>query len=209
VSDGDPREREGAGAAGTFGLWLFLAALTMLFAASVVGYVVIRIQAERQGLATGAIRLPRLLWLSTAAVVGVSIAIARAVAAFPGGRRRGYRNALTAALVLATGFVTIQTPALIILFTSNAAALRAARSAAVGATTRPAGTALYGLLFFLILVHALHVAGGVVALWRLAARVHRGTTDWSDPRPVKHAAMYWHFLDAVWLVMFVTFYALR
>jgi heme/copper-type cytochrome/quinol oxidase subunit 3 len=191
------------------GLWLFLAALTMLFASSLVGYVVIRLRAREQGLEWGALRLPGLLWLSTAAVLGVSAALARATAAFRGGRRRAFRNALTAALALAVGFVTIQTPALISLFAANASVLETARASHAGATTRPAGTALYGLLFFLVLVHALHVAGGVVALWRLTLRAQRGTYDARDDRPVRHVAMYWHFLDLVWLVMFATFYALR
>jgi cytochrome c oxidase subunit 3 len=197
--------------AATFGMWLFLAALFMLFAASMLGYVVIRIQAHKgsQGFELGKIRVPWLLWLSTAAVIGVSIALGRAVAVFRRARQRAYRNALTAALALAVGFITIQIPALISLFTKNAAVLRAAEvQAGTGPTTRPAGTALYGLLFFLVLIHALHVFGGTLWLWRLAVEAYRGTYDPRDIRPVKHVAMYWHFLDAVWVGMFLTFYLL-
>ena len=192
---------------GVFGIWLFLAALFMLFASGMLGYVVIRVQAARRGLPWGRIEVPGLLWLSTLAVIGVSVALGRAVAVFRRARQRAYRNALTAALALAVGFVTIQMPALANLFAKNAAVLRATGTTA-NATTRPAGTALYGLLFFLVLVHALHVLGGILWLWRLALAAHRGAYDPSDPRPAKYVAMYWHFLDAVWVAMFATFYFL-
>jgi heme/copper-type cytochrome/quinol oxidase subunit 3 len=193
-------------------MWLFLAALFMLFASSLLGYVIIRRQAMRYPeFGPGAVRLPVLLWLSTAAVIGVSVALARAMRVFRQARQRAYRNALTAALALAGGFVTIQTPALIALLVSNAAARRVAAEAAATQPGRlaPAGTALYALVFFLVLVHALHVAGGMISLGRLALRAHRGNYDPTDVRPVRHVTMYWHFLDAVWVAMFLTFYLLR
>jgi heme/copper-type cytochrome/quinol oxidase subunit 3 len=197
--------------AATFGTWLFLAALFMLFASSLLGYVFIRRRAMGQGFGPGAVRLPVLLWLSTAAVIGVSVALARAMRVFRQARQRAYRNALTAALALAGGFVTIQTPALIALLVANAGARQVAAEAAATQPGRlaPAGTALYALVFFLVLVHALHVVGGMISLGRLALRAHRGNYDPTDVRPVRHVTMYWHFLDAVWVAMFLTFYLLR
>jgi heme/copper-type cytochrome/quinol oxidase subunit 3 len=61
---------------------------------------------------------------------------------------------------------------------------------------------LYGLIFFLILVHALHVVGGLVGLSVTTAHALQGRYDHERYGGVKHAAMYWHFLDAVWLVMY-------
>jgi heme/copper-type cytochrome/quinol oxidase subunit 3 len=182
-------------------MWLFLAALFMLFAAGLLGYVIIRLQAARQkSYPLGVVRLPPLLWLSTAAVVGVSVALARARSAFRRARQLAYRNALTASLALAVGFITLQTPALANLLSKNAATLRAATQS----TTQPTGTALYALLFFLVLVHALHVVGGILWLSRLALHAHRGTYDPRDPTPLHVTTLYWHFLDAVWIVMFLT-----
>ena len=37
---------------------------------------------------------------------------------------------------------------------------------------------------------------------------YRGAYDHENYLAVRHAALYWHFLDLVWLVMFLTFWAL-
>jgi heme/copper-type cytochrome/quinol oxidase subunit 3 len=63
-------------------------------------------------------------------------------------------------------------------------------------------------VFFLILVHALHVIGGIITLIRVAYRARKDVFDHENYQPVRHTAMYWHFLDAVWMVMFVTFLAI-
>jgi heme/copper-type cytochrome/quinol oxidase subunit 3 len=212
MSDQPPSAHRVPSSAATFGMWLFLAALFMLFASSLLGYVFIRLAARKNAqFPAGAIHLPTLLWLSTAAVIGVSVALSRGMRVFRGARQRAYRDALTAALALAVGFITVQAPALINLLIANSELRKSA--AAVSATQpdrpAPAGTALYALIFFLVLVHALHVVGGIAGLLRLTVRAHRGTYDPSDVRPVKHVAMYWHFLDAVWLAMFLTFLVLR
>ena len=75
------------------------------------------------------------------------------------------------------------------------------------AAARAQGLHIYGLIFFLVLLHALHVVGGVVALVRVIVLTSRGTFDHEHYLPARHAALYWHFLDVVWLVMFTTFLA--
>lgn len=69
--------------------------------------------------------------------------------------------------------------------------------------------ALYGLVFFLVLIHALHVFGGIIALARTWQQARRGVYDHEHYQPVRHVALYWHFLDAVWLAMFFTFLVMK
>jgi len=193
---------------GTVGMLLFLAALFMLFAASIVGYVLIRLQIthapevplsngySRPIVALQTLELPSMLWVSTFLVVGVSVAISLAQAFFARGLHQPYRKALIAALALGAGFVTVQTPAMVSLLMSQSAG-------------REKFGHLYGLLFFLVLLHALHVIGGMIGLGRLAMRVQHGGYNPTDPGPTKHIALYWHFLDAIWIAMFATFYLLK
>lgn len=175
----------------TVGMWLFLAALFMLFAAGLLGYVVIRSFPQNAALH---FHLPAILWLSTAMVLGVSVALARALKKIRRERRPAFLRWVWVAMVLALGFLAVQTPVLVGLLLEHR-------------SLRQKHVALYGLLFFLILVHALHVVGGMVALVLVAVRGSRGVYDHEHYLPVRHAAMYWHFLDAVWLVMFFTFLA--
>src|SRR6476646_7163905 len=96
--DVDPIEREPSFAnAGTVGMALFLAALGMLFAASLLAFVWTRYSSPNSPPA-GAIRLPKELWLSTLLVICVSIALGMATRQLREGRQRASRNSLTAAL---------------------------------------------------------------------------------------------------------------
>ena len=70
------------------GITLFLASLTMLFAGSLVAVVWVRISAD-QWPPAGAPALPRLLWLSTALLIGSSATIHSALVSIRRGDQQG------------------------------------------------------------------------------------------------------------------------
>jgi len=172
----------------TIGMWLFLAALTMLFGATLVGYFVVR---SRQPVMAQSLQLPRTLWISTALMLAGSVSIHFALDAARRERQQELRRHLVMTCIFAGMFVIVQTPAMMTL-------LRQHRQ--VAATQH---VFLYGLIFFLILVHALHVVGGLIGLGVTTAHAFRGRYDHEDHTGVKSAAMYWHFLDVVWIIMYL------
>ena len=188
-----PRQPSFRANPGTVGMVLFLIALLMLFGSSLLAFVWIRFWGtQRPG--AGTIHLPSALWLSTLLVIGVSVALNRATRQIREGQHRGYRNSLTAALALAAGFLTVQAPALVSLLMQH----------------RNAGSVrIYGLIFVLILLHAMHVVGGMVSLVWVTVRAHRGAYERIGHDPIRNTTLYWHFLDAVWVVMFLTFLITR
>jgi cytochrome c oxidase subunit 3 len=62
----------------------------------------------------------------------------------------------------------------------------------------------YGLTVF----HALHVLAGLVVLAVLLPGAARGRWVSGLQTRVRLSAMFWHFVDAVWVLMFVTIYLL-
>src|SRR5690242_9628305 len=114
--------------ASTIGMWLFLAALTMLFAASLVGYLMIRLGMPGSP-GRGVVTLPNELWLSTALVIGVSIALWRAVETVRREKLSAFRTWLTLSLLLGTGFILVQTPALVQLMQAHRHQLALAHTA--------------------------------------------------------------------------------
>ena len=65
----------------------------------------------------------------------------------------------------------------------------------------------YGSLYFTITgFHMLHVAAGVLILATLSLWCALGYFNRVRSAPVSIGAIYWHFVDAVWLVLFFTFY---
>jgi cytochrome c oxidase subunit III len=68
-------------------------------------------------------------------------------------------------------------------------------------------TGSYGSLYFTITgFHMLHVIAGVLILLTLSLWCALGYFNRIRTAPVTIGAIYWHFVDAVWLVLFFTFY---
>ncbi|MGZ5025577.1 MAG: cytochrome c oxidase subunit 3 [Methylobacter sp.] len=65
----------------------------------------------------------------------------------------------------------------------------------------------YGSLYFTITgFHMLHVLGGVLILGALFIWTAQGHFNVKRHAPITIGAVYWHFVDAVWLAVFGSFY---
>ncbi len=187
-----PQGQTAAGSgAGMLGMRLFLASLSAVFAATLVAYLVVRGRAEAWP-PPGVPQLPRTLWVSTVLLVASSATMTWAQR----GARRGDGTALRRGL----GLTTLLGLAFLASQTLNWFALVAANL-----TMR---TNLYGFTFYLLTgLHALHVLGGLGPLAALTAQAWRGPGSDALARRVAYLAAYWHFLDAVWLVLFAVLLA--
>ncbi len=188
MTGGDPRRvREGAiPGAGVLGMWIFLAALTVLFLASIVGYLVVRLKATDWP-PPGMPRLPAGLWLATVVLIAGSATIHGALRAIRRADQKRSTRFLAATAALAVTFLAVQSWnwwGLIRLHVS-------------------AASNLYAFTFFMLTgLHAAHVIGGIVLLAIVLARCLRGRYGSDNYAGVTYAAMYWHFLDAMWLLLF-------
>ena len=176
----------------TFGLAMLLASLTVLFAAAMVGYTVIRLRPEMP-----AITLPFGLWLSSFTIFLSSAVLHYASLSGRAGRYRALRGGLLATLGLGVIFLCLQVPSL----SSLAQAHRE--------LTAQQSIYVYALVVMLVILHGLHVIGGLIPLSITTVHALQGRYDGGDHQPVKLMGMYWHFLAIVWLVMFSLFLVLR
>jgi cytochrome c oxidase subunit III len=55
-------------------------------------------------------------------------------------------------------------------------------------------------------LHALHVVGGLVPLALVTIAAFQDMYGPKKNAAIRYTAMYWHFLDAVWCVLFVVVY---
>jgi cytochrome c oxidase subunit 3 len=68
-------------------------------------------------------------------------------------------------------------------------------------------TGVYGSTFFMLTgFHGLHVTIGAIMLSVMLGRVFRGHFDAEHHFGFEAAAWYWHFVDVVWLLLFVLVY---
>ncbi len=176
------------------GAWLLIASLTVFFISCIVLYAVyvfLRVRPEAGEIVP--FHLPRSFLLTTVTMVAISVLLHLAV----GAARREQLVDLSRYLVIA--FVVS-----IVFFILQGTSL----SWMIEQTMKPTSATqnLYGLTFFLVVVHALHVVGGVAGLTFLLFGLSRQAYDHERNFPVRFCAIYWHFLDVVWFLMLISFW---
>lgn len=184
---------------GTYGMYLFMASLTMLFAAGIWGYIYFRFNLG--GMETnhpaplGSMVIPSYLWYSTGSLLFLSVAAHRTVQAARNGGRQSLKIWMLITAALATGFLVMQTPGLIELYRQHTTYMAQFNGASAG------NTRLYAMAVMLIGLHAAHILGGLVPLGIVLANTFKDVYHPLHYRPILNMALYWHFLDAVWLVL--------
>jgi cytochrome c oxidase subunit 3 len=177
--------------AGILGMWVFIVVVAMVFAACILGYLVVRLEPDIEGewVPAGAPGLPRALILSTLLMLASSWTIQHAVRAVRAGHAHAAHAALGWTVALALAFLAVQALAWVDLWRQSAAI----------------DSSLYAWTFYVLTgVHALHVLGGIPPLavaWRRSA-AGRYTSASHDG--LVYCAMYWHALDAIWLALYAT-----
>lgn len=172
-------------------MWLLLVATGILFASAVLVVIFIRIQAGEWP--DGLPALPATLWASTAILVLSAITMHRALHLFRRGRSRSGSIALLWTAGLAVIFLVLQV-------VSWFQWTQAVEESGVLISTHQLASSTFLLLTG---VHAAHVIGGLIPLiWICGYALLRGYSE-TNHVAVRDVAMYWHFLDVIWLVLVV------
>jgi len=168
------------------GIGVFLASISMLFLAVIVAYVVVRHKAPNWP-PLDAPALPKVLWLSTLSLIGVSVFLHRALATV----RRGVAKALMPQVGFAAFFATI------FLLSQGAAWLYFMQND----TTFERH--LFAFTFYMLTgLHGLHILGGMIGFVVLFVRVWQGEFSWANTGSLRYHAIYWDYLLVVWVVLY-------
>lgn len=169
-------------------MWVALGSISMLFAALTSAYIFRESSADWI-----AIRLPAALWVSTAAIAASSLTFEFARRAL----RRGYHALFSRWITLTAGlglsFLIFQI-----------AAWRDLRAQGVYVNTNPHSSFFY----LLTSLHAIHLAGGLIALLVVTAAALRRRIGFRKRNVTEVTAIYWHFMDALWIYIFVLLFFL-
>jgi cytochrome c oxidase subunit III len=170
------------------GIWVGIASIVMLFTALTSAYIV-RMASSNDWTA---LRMPKVLWLSTTVILISSVTIEISKRSLQRAKDSQYGLWLTLTAVLGIVFVG-----------SQYAAWRNLARQGVYMATNPHSSFFY--LF--TAVHGLHVLGGLLALAYLLLRTRkkRDTVEGELRRvgAAEAATVYWHFLDGLWICLFL------
>lgn len=165
------------------GMTVGLGGVLMFFMALVSAYIV-RKGMPNSGWAPLPI-FPRILWLNTAILLASSFTLAHSRKLFRAGQEEGFRHWWGVTTILGFFFLVGQ----VIAWGKFA-------SAGVYLSTNPSSSFFY----VFTAAHGLHLIGGVLALlavlFRPTHRLTRGTA-------MEVVSMYWHFMDVLWVFLFL------
>jgi cytochrome c oxidase subunit 3 len=204
--DGSPRggsnsSRNGYDSFGRFspskyriGMWVALAAVAMMFTALTSAYIV-RANTSNDW---RPIAMPPLLWLSTALILVSSITFEVSRRSLKQEKTRVYQRWLLLTVLLGLGFLATQLMA-----------WRQLVAQGIYLSSNPHSS------FFYVLTgaHGLHLLGGVLALDFLLLRSWRRRYE-EDAVAKRQAianavAIYWHFMDGLWIYLFLLLFLWR
>lgn len=174
------------------GAWVFLVSLSVFFFSCVIlygAYITMRLQEKAT---IQPFTLPYSFIATTINLLAISAMVHAALLAIRRNERAAFRKRLKIAFGLSLLFFVIQSIGVVELLVAQMQPTSALRN-------------LYGLTIVLVILHALHVIGGVVGLGVLMHRDKKDAYSRDRTFPVKFCALYWHFLDLVWLTMLVCF----
>jgi cytochrome c oxidase subunit 3 len=201
--DAAPRPRGPTGTppdASTFGLKIFLFSLTTLFGATILAYVITRVQAdtwddvEFEGLRGG-------LVASTVLLLLVSAALHYALHSIRYDHRDRLKLGLVLAAILASLFLVNQADSWFELRERITSQRRS-----VGLGEAGDGDLSVFLFYAMTVLHALHVLGGFVPLFWTLKNAFQDLYSGASFRGVYNCVLYWHFIDIVWLLIAIAFF---
>lgn len=176
------------------GVWVAIAGILMLFTALASAYIV------RSASSTDwtPLAMPRVLWLSTTVIALSSVTIEFARRSLKQNSDSRYGSWLIATAVLGVAFVV-----------SQYLAWRALARQGVYVSSNP-----HSSFFYLFTgAHGVHVLGGIFALTYLLVRTRqkRNTLEGELKRvgAADAATIYWHFMDGLWICLFLLLFFWR
>jgi cytochrome c oxidase subunit III len=168
-----------------FTLWVGLGSIIMMFAGLTSAYIVKGSQPD-----WSTVSMPHIFYYSTAVIIASSITVQMALKAFKERNMMQYRRLITVTALLGTVFILFQLFGFSQLWNG-------------GITFKGAGAGQF--LYIIFGLHVLHVLGGVVALLVMFLKAYSSRIRNYNPVSIELASTYWHFVDLLWIYLFVFF----
>ena len=172
-----------------FTLWVALGSIVMMFAGLTSAYIVKRDQPNWTTFS-----IPRASWYSTATILISSVTIQMALKAFKEREMMRYRNLVTLTAFLGVAFVALQYLGFKSIWNS-------------GITLRGSGGGQF--LYIIAGLHAAHVLGGIAALVIMFIKAFASKVRRYNSIPIELMTTYWHFVDLLWIYLFIFFIGIK
>jgi cytochrome c oxidase subunit 3 len=173
-------------------LWIGIVSIVMLFAGLTSAYVV---RADNGNWLI--FNLPDAFYLSTAVIITSSITLFIGLKLLKKGNVKGLNLMVFITFILGLVFTYTQF--------AGWSELTAKGIVFAGKYSNAAGSFLYALTA----LHLAHLFGGLIALFVVLIKGLRGKYSAENTLGVELSSIYWHFLDILWVYLFLFLYYIR
>lgn len=182
-----------------FALWLGLGSILMMFAGLTSAYIVRMAQGNWR-----MFEMPGTFYVSTPVILLSSVTMAIGLRAFRTRNIRRYRTMIMATILLGVLFGLMQAYGFYELYRVPQA-LQLADGKTIMQTVRVNGNPSESFLFVIAGLHLAHILGGVLALLIVFFRAYRLHVKEYKATGLEIVATYWHFVDLLWIYLFLFF----
>jgi len=180
---------------GKLGMWVFLAGDAMSFGALLAGYGALRYSSGDWPIPSRTLGI-QLTAFMTFLLICSSVTMVKGLAAIQHGDQAALRRFLCLTIAGGLTFLGMQAFEWTHLIKEG-----------MSLTGNPFGASLFSTTFFCLTgFHGCHVFAGVVYLSCILVQAMRGRYTATDHNPVEIVALYWHFVDLVWILVFTFVY---
>jgi len=191
------------GEAAKLGMWVFLATEVMFFGGMITGYVVYRDAYPAAFRAASNHMLFVAGTLNTALLITASLFVALAVHAAREGERKMLVLSLAISMFLGILFLGVKGYEYYEHYLDHEVPTRSFQWNGPD----PRHAEMFFVLYFTLTgFHALHMVIGVSILAFIIYFAHKGRYTPEYHSPVENAALYWHFVDIVWIFLYPMLY---
>lgn len=185
-----------------FALWVAMGSIAMMFAGLTSAYVV-----KQAGGNWRTYHLPYVFWISTIVILLSSITVFLGIRAFKKREMPKYKALITLTLVLGIAFGALQFLGFYQLYHQPQQVIYNGTAESVAMPVTVDGNPSESFLFVIAGLHLLHILGGIIALAIVYLRAYRKRVKIYNTTGLEIVASYWHFVDVLWIYLFVFFLA--
>jgi len=167
-----------------FAMWIAIGSIIMMFGGLTSGYIVRRSQGNWENF-----KLPSEFYISTVLILLSSATLIAALRSFKQRKMPLHRSMVGITFILGVAFTILQYFG----FKDLLSQMKWADNVA------------FQYLIVIILVHALHILGGVVVLFVLFLQTYSRRVKTYSSTALEIAGTYWHFVDVLWIYLFLFF----
>ena len=174
----------------TLGIALFIISEVMIFGAFFTAYFFIRIVNHNPWPAHGTTLPEAVAGINTAVLVSSSLTVHWSLTSIKNGNRFGMQAGILSTFLLGLTFLFVQLNEYV----------------HIGFSPRDSGQAT--VFYSLTGLHGAHVFIGLCILLVVTIRAFRGHYSAENHRGLEVPGIYWHFVDVMWIVVYLTVYVL-